>query len=159
MSNNVTRLISAKLNSNLWDIKLVLYITVLFTVFNTVHVAYLEGYAEAERIFSQQQISGDSIRVTQNRIAILLIISCIGLLSRTLIGFIVSALSLTYAVKEFSSWYYHTAVNVRPYYPDWDVGLLAGGTWWDVTIMIVVLALLAWQVFTVASSFQRRHVY
>jgi hypothetical protein len=161
MSGDVIKRVSERLRSNSWDVRAAIYAAALTAIFNTVYVAYIQGYEEGQRVLSIERhlpmIHGvDPAMVARNRIAGLMIVCGCGLLSRTVIGLILSALSLALAFREFVAWYYLTVVNVRPY--DESVGLLASGTWWDVSVWMVASILLTWVIVTAASVISRRRV-
>lgn len=121
-------------------------------------IGYLRGKEDVEILNSQVTASGFSIFHTVNAIrvavAISLVIGIFGLWARRAAGYCLSVLALMATVGLYLWWYVESAAFLRnnevSSYAELDAPnlqhsrVLVGATWWDIIVLIIVVAVLIW---------------
>lgn len=96
------------------------------------------------------------------RIALLLIVSAIGLASRKVIGICISALALAWTGIEYLFWYaWSSRILQEAGLSSFPVGTthmfgLEGARWWNIVVLIGTLALLLWEIIAISNIVRSR---
>ena len=176
-SRDLNRKVTSSLHAlSAWDLGVAFTVAVLTAVISALFVAYDRGYEDGQdyvrALYSQAWASGSSFsRILNNwriSIVVALVISAIGLWSHKAIGFLFSALALMWIGLVYLWWYFDSLAYLRgaeisdysqlniPNYP--HVGALRLARWWDVVVLVVAVAIFAWQVKTLISIFRTSDV-
>ena len=155
-----------------WILKFALVVVALTASISALRTAYNRGYLicanspeylDALGIFSRHGDNRLLINDLHVQITVCLLICAVGLWLRRPIGLLVSLLAVTWITNIYLLWYRSTAAfMVEQEIPNFSLLQgpgkqhlvpLRGATWWDVVVMILVLALLIWLVKTFVTVF------
>lgn len=153
-----------------WDFKVVLSVSITLATASILLFVYDIGYANGYGAGPYGSAVSDYdfffwLSRLHLGIAAGLIIAAVGLWSRRVAGVLLSAAGLAWVAVVYAWWYLETKAYVAhsevtqqtklhdPYYRNIT---LHGGTWWDWTVLSVVLLILVWLTVAMRKALRKR---
>lgn len=142
--------------------KYALGVATLTSALNALWVTYQVGYSYGQAGCGYPCTSGHqdfNQLLIQLRVTIALVLVAFGLFSHKVVGFLISTLALVYVAAEYLWWYFDSLrwlkeVGVEDFsklplpHEVQHAGSFYGATWWDLTVLVIAIALFTWEMKT-----------